>query len=63
MFRGVPVKDRQRKILDFDERKSGEVVYWREQWAKTINEHLGDNKIPDLKAVKKVFQLPMLIEP
>ena len=29
-----------KKTRELDERKSGEVVYWREQWAKTANEHL-----------------------
>ena len=29
-----------RKTRELDEKKSGEVVYWREQWAKTANEHL-----------------------
>lgn len=29
-----------KKTRELDEKKSGEVVYWREQWAKTANEHL-----------------------
>lgn len=29
-----------KKTRELDERKSGEVIYWREQWAKTANEHL-----------------------
>jgi len=29
-----------KKTRELDERKSGEVVYWREQWAKTANEYL-----------------------
>ena len=29
-----------KKTRELDEKKSGEVVYWREQWAKTTNEHL-----------------------
>lgn len=34
-----------KKTRELDEKKSGEVVYWREQWAKTTNEHLRDNGI------------------
>ncbi len=33
------------KTRELDERKSGEVVYWREQWAKTVNHHLYQNGI------------------
>ncbi|WP_298974688.1 MobQ family relaxase [uncultured Psychrobacter sp.] len=29
-----------KKTRELDEKKSGEVVYWREQWAKTANEYL-----------------------
>ncbi|WP_201556209.1 MobQ family relaxase [Psychrobacter immobilis] len=29
-----------KKTRELDEKKSGEVIYWREQWAKTANEHL-----------------------
>ena len=35
------------KTRELDERKSGEVVYWREQWAKTTNEHLHEHGIRD----------------
>ena len=35
------------KTRELDERKSGEVVYWREQWAKTTNEHLREHGIRD----------------
>ena len=35
------------KTRELDERKSGEVVYWREQWAKTTNEHLHEYGIRD----------------
>ena len=34
-----------KKTRELDQRQSGEVVYWREQWAKTANEHLRDNGI------------------
>ena len=34
-----------KKTRELDERKSGEVVYWREQWAKTANEHLREYEI------------------
>ncbi|MGP5408418.1 MobQ family relaxase [Psychrobacter celer] len=33
------------KTRELDQKQSGEVVYWREQWAKTANEHLRDNGI------------------
>lgn len=35
------------KTRELDERKSGEVIYWREQWAKTTNEHLHEHGIRD----------------
>ena len=35
------------KTRELDEKKSGEVVYWREQWAKTANEHLYKYDIRD----------------
>lgn len=35
------------KTRELDERKSGEVVYWRERWAKTTNEHLHEHGIRD----------------
>ena len=35
------------KTRELDERKSGEVVYWREQWARTTNEHLYKYDIRD----------------
>nr|WP_181718267.1 MobQ family relaxase [Psychrobacter sp.]QJS05080.1 nickase, mobilization protein MobL-like [Psychrobacter sp.] len=35
------------KTRELDQRKSGEVVYWREQWARTTNEHLYKYDIRD----------------
>ena len=35
------------KTRELDERKSGEVVYWREQWAETTNRHLYEHGIRD----------------
>lgn len=34
-----------KKTRELDQKQSGEVIYWREQWAKTVNEHLRDNGI------------------
>jgi ATP-dependent exoDNAse (exonuclease V) alpha subunit len=33
------------KTRELDEKKSGEVDFWREQWAKTVNEHLKHHQI------------------
>lgn len=33
------------KTRELDEKKSGEVDFWREQWAKTVNEHLKQHQI------------------
>lgn len=35
------------KTRELDEKKSGEVVYWREQWAETTNRHLYEHGIRD----------------
>lgn len=35
------------KTRELDEKKSGEVEFWREQWAKTVNEHLKQHQIMD----------------
>ena len=37
------------KTRELDEKKSGEVEFWREQWAKTVNEHLKQHQITDKK--------------
>lgn len=36
-----------KKTRELDQRQSGEVVYWREQWAMTTNEHLREHGIRD----------------
>lgn len=35
------------KTRELDDRKSGEVEFWREQWAKTVNDHLKQHEIRD----------------
>lgn len=35
------------KTRELDNRNSGEVDFWREQWAKTVNEHLKQHEIRD----------------
>lgn len=35
------------KTRELDDRKSGEVDFWREQWAKTVNDHLKQHEIRD----------------
>lgn len=45
-----------KKTRELDQKKSGEVVYWREQWAKTVNEHLrscGIEKTVDHRSLKE----------
>lgn len=36
-----------KKTRELDQKQSGEVVYWREQWAMTTNEHLREHGIRD----------------
>ncbi|HAG1192618.1 TPA: MobA/MobL family protein [Salmonella enterica] len=33
------------KTRELDQKQSGEIVYWREQWAKTVNKHLWEHGI------------------
>lgn len=37
------------KTRELDVKTSGEVQYWREQWANTVNKHLAENLIMDSK--------------
>lgn len=44
------------KTRELDQKQSGEVVYWRKQWAKAVNAHLracGINKVVDHRSLKE----------
>ena len=45
-----------KKTRELDQKQSGEVLYWREQWAKAVNAHLracGIEKVVDHRSLKE----------